>query len=92
MTKQTEQQTAARKPQTAKQAALGYTFSWEDDWQVDHAREFPDSYAKGGPETCEGCVMRDESGKVVQSLWCIDDASREYRRVVEAELALEELG
>lgn len=71
--------------------ALGYTFEWEYDWSVDHEKEFPDCYSESGPETCEGCIMRDKGGKVVQSLWCIDDASKEYRRVVEAELALDEL-
>lgn len=72
--------------------ALGYSFEWEDDWSVgDHQKEF-DCYADGVPETCESCLMRDPAGKVVQSLGCVDDATREYRRVVEAELALEELG
>ena len=71
--------------------ALGYTFEWNDDWSVDHSKEF-DCYEDGGPDTCEYCIMRDENGKVVQSLHCIDDATREYRRVVEAELALEQLG
>jgi hypothetical protein len=72
--------------------ALGYTFEWEDDWTIgDHFKEYGECYANGEPETCESCVMRDSAGKVVQSLGCIDDATREYRRVVEAELALEEL-
>ena len=72
--------------------ALGYTFEWNDDWSIgDHSKEF-DCYEDGGPDTCEYCLMRDENGKVVQSLHCIDDATREYRRVVEAELALEQLG
>ena len=33
----------------------------------------------------------EEALELVQSLGCIDDATREYRRVVEAELALEEV-
>lgn len=37
----------------------------------------------------EGCVMRDASGIVLASLWGIIDASPQYRRVVEAELAAE---
>jgi hypothetical protein len=36
--------------------------------------------------------MRDPDGKVVQSLGSVCEPSREYRRVVEAELAAEELG
>ena len=72
--------------------ALGYTFEWQDDWSIgDHSKEF-DCYEAGGPETCESCIMRDSDGKFVQSLSCIDDATREYRRVIEAELALEHLG
>jgi len=70
---------------------LGYTFRWGDDWTCgDHTKEY-DCYEDGSPETCEYCQMLDPAGKVVQSLGCIDDATREYRRVVEAELALEEL-
>ena len=70
--------------------ALGYTFDWQEDWQLDHQKEY-DCYPDGGPETCESCLMLDPDGKVVQSLGCIDDATPEYRRVVEAELALKAL-
>lgn len=71
--------------------ALGYTFDWEDDWTVgDHLKEY-DCYTKQ-PSTCETCIMRDSNGNVVQSLGCVDNATREYRRVIEAELALEEVG
>ena len=73
--------------------ALGYTFSWQDDWQVgNHFEEYGEAYADGGPDTCESCVMYDEAGNVLQSLGCIDNADRNYRRVIEAELALEQLG
>lgn len=65
----------------------GVTFTWENDWSVDHQKEY-DCYEDGGPSTCEGCVAW-LSGEVVASLWCIDDATAEYRRVVEAELASE---
>jgi len=71
--------------------ALGYTFDWQQDWSVDHQKEY-DCYPNGGPETCEFCLMLSPEGNVVQSLGCIDDATKEYRRVVEAELALEQLG
>lgn len=71
--------------------ALGYSFGWANDWSVgDHSKEF-DCYTNGGPETCESCVMYDAQGNSVQALGCIDDATREYRRVIEAELALEQL-
>ena len=74
--------------------ALGYTFDWEDDWSLGctHEKYYGEAYANGEPATCESCIMRDPAGAVVQSLGCIDDATREYRRVVEAELALEQLG
>lgn len=73
--------------------ALGYRFEWVSDWQVgDHAKEYGDTYKDGGPETCEQCLMWAPDGKdIVASLGCIDDATQEYRRVVEAELALEAL-
>ncbi len=66
----------------------GFTFTWEDDWMVDHAKEY-DCYEDGGPETCEACICRDSDGNVLASLCCIDDATSEYRRVIEAELASE---
>lgn len=73
--------------------ALGYTFEWEGDWTVgDHFRAYGEAYTNGGPATCESCLMRDSAGKVVQSLGCVDNATREHRRVIEAELALAEVG
>jgi hypothetical protein len=95
--KETKQQGYARMARLLAKAerdacALGYTFEWEDDWTVgDHHKEYGECYKDGGPSTCEWCTMKDPNGKVVQSLGCIDDATRDYRRVVEAELALEEL-
>lgn len=65
----------------------GVTFQWTDDWIVDHQKEF-DCYKDGGPETCEQCVaFRD--GDSVASVGCVDDATPEYRRVIEAHLAAE---
>lgn len=62
-------------------------FEWSDDWSIgDHVKEF-DCYDDGGPSTCETCIARDRMGDVVGSLGCIDDATDEYRRVVEAEIA-----
>lgn len=67
--------------------ALGYTFEWISD----HPFNSHGSDRSEWPETCEVCICRDQDGKSLASLSCIDDASSEYRRVVEAELALESL-
>jgi hypothetical protein len=73
-------------------AALGYTFEWTDDWAVgSHVQEYGEESYPTEPSTCESCVCRDTEGKVVASLGCIDDADRNYRRVIEAELAAEAL-
>lgn len=60
----------------------GCTFEWVDD---------PDDCGDGDttPETREGCIMRNEAGEELASLWSIGDADEAYRRVIEAELALE---
>lgn len=72
-------------------ARNGIEFTWEDDFEItDHVAEF-DCYDQE-PGTCEGCVARSRKGGVVASLWCIDDATPEYRRVIEAELAMEAMG
>lgn len=47
--------------------------------------------ASGKRHRVEGCVCRCEHGGVAASLWGICEATAEYRRVVEAELALEGL-
>lgn len=72
--------------------ALGYTFQWRDDWSVgDHFKEYGEAYNDGEPSTCETCICLDPDGQIVESLGCIDDATSDYRRVVEAELASEAL-
>ena len=83
-------ETARRLAKAERDAkALGYTFDWQEDWQVgSHVKEYGEESYPHEPETCEFCLMLDADGKVVQSLGCIDDATREYRRVVEAQLAL----
>lgn len=76
----------------AKARKRGYTFVWSDDWEVgSHKDEYgPDSaYADGEPDRCEHCDILDKNGNMIGSLSCIDDASPEYRRVIEAELASE---
>ena len=69
---------------TAK--SRGWQVRWTDDWSLDHQREF-DCYEDGDPETCEMAALYDEEGTVLASLGCIDGATDEYRRVIEAELA-----
>lgn len=72
--------------------ALGYTFEWDDD---PDGRDDSDEDV----ETCESCVCldgevgadEDRNSHILAVLGGICDATREYRRVVEAELALEAL-
>lgn len=83
-------QESARDELLAKRA--GITFEWEDDWSIgDHEREFGEAYADGGPSSCEQCTAFYK-GEIVASLGCVDDATPEYRRVVEGQLASEALG
>ena len=68
----------------------GVTFTWSDDWSIgDHAEEYGEAYEApyGEPETCELVVA--DVGPLYASLGCIDGATPEYRRVIEAELASE---
>ena len=67
----------------------GLRFEWsDDDLMIDHVAEF-DGYDEQ-PETCEQCWVTDpETGATLASLGCVDDATDDYRRVVEAELAYE---
>ncbi len=70
-------------------SAHGWRVCWSDDWSIgDHAKEY-DCYEDGGPETCEHAALYTADGTLIGSLSCIDDASTNYRRVVEAELASE---
>lgn len=78
----------------AKASALGFTFEWEYD------QEGCSGCACDNPEcACSNqtehetlyCLCRDASGTVVASLSGICEPTREYRRVVEAELAGEAL-
>jgi hypothetical protein len=66
----------------------GVTFVWEDDWDIlSHVKEF-DCY-DAEPDTCERVRAITADGETLASLSCIDDATSEYRRVVEADLAYE---
>lgn len=48
-------------------------------------------YSSGSEHETLGCVLKDENGKTLESLWGICSPTRNYGRVVEAELALEAL-
>lgn len=63
----------------------GIEFEWKDD--PDSYRDYSDS--EPGVMVFEFCVAVNEDGEVLASLGGVGDASTEYRRVVEAELALE---
>jgi hypothetical protein len=80
-------------------SALGYTFEWEfensipyEDALGDHAY-WCDAEKNGEEHEHEiySCVAYNSEGGVVASLGAIIDPTREYRRVVEAELASEGL-
>lgn len=69
----------------AEASSLGWYIEWEYD---DMPWESDDDYV---PEEVLGAVLRDEDGNVLASLWGIADPDRAYKRVIEAELALESL-
>jgi hypothetical protein len=77
-----------------KASALGWTFDWVFDDQpcmgCECGSESCDCFT-GEPHETFGCVLRDENGESLESLWGICKPTREYRRVVEAELASEAL-
>lgn len=70
---------------------LGYSYEWEIDQEI-NSSEFS---AETPPHQLWCCVMRNPEGQVVASLGGIDFLHHDnpwaepYRRVVEAELALE---
>lgn len=66
----------------------GVWFVWSPDGEVTNHVDAFDGY-DAEPETCEMCEAYDADGVPIAALACIDDATPEYRRVVEAELALE---
>lgn len=71
----------------AKAEQYAQNLGWEYEWRNDNDADL--SWLAEGEtiETCEGCILRDSSGDILESLWGIADASDNYRRVVEAELA-----
>jgi hypothetical protein len=78
----------AQAEEWAKDHDLTYVWVDTDDWTPSgHESEF--GYT---PETCEFAELVNEDGETLASLGCIDDATPEYRRVIEAELAFEANG
>lgn len=79
----------ARAELTARDA--GCSWEWVHDshgW----ADLVMDGWHAGSPtevQTCEGCILRDADGAVLASLWAIWDADDDYRRQVQADLALQ---
>lgn len=74
--------------------------SWKYEWPWDEGADY--SFVDDWPEKERarfleidhevlGCVLKDSTDEHLESLWGIFDASREYGRVVEAELAVEAL-
>lgn len=95
--RETEEQGRQRAARDSALAELyakdhGWEIVWEDDWDRDtsHVEEFPDAY-DAEPDTCEMATLYDEEGTLLGSLGCIDDASSEYRRVIFAQLADEQI-
>lgn len=60
----------------------GWTVSWEQDEEPYETDDADDK-----PTEVLGCVLKDADGEVLGSLWGIGDPSREYSRIVAAELA-----
>jgi hypothetical protein len=72
--------------------ALGYSFEWVDDECIGCDCDNPECECSSGePHESLCCIIRDENGRVAGSLGSICKPSREYARVVEAEVASEAL-
>lgn len=78
-----------------KSAENGWEYRWEQDDAgcigCDCGAE-DCACSSGEPHETLGCVLTDEGGEVLASLWGICGADAKYRRVIRAELALEALG
>lgn len=76
----------------ARAESIAASRGWRAKWE--HSQE---PYEMGDAETdmpseVLDCLLYDENGSVIGSLGQIGDPSRQYARVVEAELASEALG
>jgi hypothetical protein len=79
----------------AKAANLGWEFEWTYDAVgcsgCDCGRADCDC-ATGEEHETLGCILFNDEEKSLESLWGICNPTPEYKRVVQAELALEALG
>lgn len=77
----------ARAEECARDYEWQAEWVWDDDadlsWMTDDERQQPHEVL--------GCVLKDDVGNVLASLWGITDPDRAYMRVIEAELADEAL-
>lgn len=67
----------------AKRAGITFVWEWDEE-----PYQMGDAETKA-PSEVLGCVVRYSTGTIGPSLWGIGDPDENYRRVVEAELALE---
>ena len=77
-------------------AGHDWEFTWEPDFDADASFvDTWDSLAQADwnstDHECEVCILRDSDGNILSSCGGIFDADSDYRRVIQAELALEAL-
>lgn len=91
----------ARAEHVAKDIADAH-YEWQDDYDfpiedlidpsIVNSQEAFENYCNKYRGQVTGCILRDAKGEVRASLWGIVGADSAYRRVVQAELALEVFG
>ncbi len=72
--------------------AHGWVYEWQDDPEGCSGCDCGSngcSCAIGSEHETLGCILKDDQGNVLRSLWSICGATDDYQRVVQAELALE---
>jgi hypothetical protein len=68
---------------------MGVTYRWEWDQDAGSVLSILSEAEQAEPHEVLGCILDLPRDKDAASLWGIIDPSREYGRVVEAELAYE---
>lgn len=87
---ETEEQARERCAQHLAQAeTFARVNGWHCIWEPDEDSSADGDF--GSPKVREGCILYDAENEVLESLWSIADASQDYQRVIEAELALEHM-
>lgn len=74
----------------ARAEAIASSLGWSVDWEIDE-EEYQLGDEEDEPSEVFVAVLRDEDGESMEVLGGIADPTRQYRRIVEAELALEAL-